>query len=365
MERFGERMVATSSAFVATLGCVLTSFATNVFHLYLTYSIILGVGMGISYVAFMIALGRYFNKKRGLATGIAVCGCGVGSLIFPPVIQALENHYGWRGAMLILSGILLNSVVCGAIVRPFRTRAEVVTTSGASKDENEAPLQAPHPSKDENEAPLQAPHPTAAVNPSLCLPFFSLARNVKFICLCAAMALFRLSNTVITIHLADYAMSLAVTKENSALLYSLFGGSVTVFRFLSGAATQLPKVDSLPLCIVATLLLGVITTIAPQFKSWAGLAVYACLLGAFASPLNALTLPNTAAIVDTNELATAFGVSCFFDGFGAVFGGPLSGNNYPLVGGLPLYLTQRNLNSLGDLITVVSVTGTLCQSSKC
>ena len=214
--------------------------------------------------------------------------------------------------MLILSGLLLNSVVCGAILRPYRTRTDVIKPAGAAKYKNEAPL--------------QDPQLDASVNRSLYTTLPSLVRNVKFVCLCVSMTLFTLAEIVIITHLADYAMSLGFTEESSVFLYSIRGGSGTVFRFLAGLATLLPEVDSLRLSIVATLILGVTTVFLPQFKSWAGHAVYACIFGGFASPYSSMKLPNTAAVVDADQLAPAFGVYCFFVGPGPIFGGPLSGN---------------------------------------
>ena len=61
----------------------------------------------------------YFEKKRAFATGIAVCGSGLGSAILAPLIEWLINIYGWKGAMLIISGLILNCCVCGALFRPI------------------------------------------------------------------------------------------------------------------------------------------------------------------------------------------------------------------------------------------------------
>lgn len=59
----------------------------------------------------------YFDKRLSLATGLAVCGSDIVTFIFAPITQYLINEYGWRGAMLILSGIFLNIVICGALMR--------------------------------------------------------------------------------------------------------------------------------------------------------------------------------------------------------------------------------------------------------
>lgn len=63
----------------------------------------------------------YFEKKRSFATGIAVCGSGIGTFIFAPLTEALINTYGWRGALLIITAITLNCIIFGALFRPLET----------------------------------------------------------------------------------------------------------------------------------------------------------------------------------------------------------------------------------------------------
>lgn len=44
--------------------------------LFLLYGVLGGVGFGMIYVPAVIAVGFYFDNKRALATGIAICGSG-------------------------------------------------------------------------------------------------------------------------------------------------------------------------------------------------------------------------------------------------------------------------------------------------
>ena len=55
-----------------------------------------------------------------IVLGIAVAGSGIGTFLFAPLTEFLFEVYGgWRGAVLILGGIMLNIVVCGMIFRPL------------------------------------------------------------------------------------------------------------------------------------------------------------------------------------------------------------------------------------------------------
>src|SRR5271170_7524388 len=61
----------------------------------------------------------YFEKRRAFATGLAVCGAGIGTFIFSPLTNYLLEEYSWRGTFLIYAGVLLNCCVCGALFRPL------------------------------------------------------------------------------------------------------------------------------------------------------------------------------------------------------------------------------------------------------
>ncbi len=56
------------------------------------------------YVPAIVAVGYYFERKRTIAMGIAVCGSGLGAFIFPPINRILLNRYGWNGAFLVQAG---------------------------------------------------------------------------------------------------------------------------------------------------------------------------------------------------------------------------------------------------------------------
>lgn len=71
------------------------------------------------YLPSIVMVGHYFDKKRALATGIAVCGSGTGTFVFAPLGSYLVSEYGWKGCNIIMAAIILNGVAFGAIYRPL------------------------------------------------------------------------------------------------------------------------------------------------------------------------------------------------------------------------------------------------------
>lgn len=64
-------------------------------------------------------VGYYFDKRRALATGMAVCGSGIGSFVFAPLCEYLLSEFDWKGAMWIISALVLNGMVFAGLFRPL------------------------------------------------------------------------------------------------------------------------------------------------------------------------------------------------------------------------------------------------------
>lgn len=79
-----------------------------------------GIGLGLIYLPAIVSVTYYFEKKRSFATGLAVCGSGLGTFMFAPLTKYLVEEYTWKGAVLILAGLLLNCIICGALFRPLQ-----------------------------------------------------------------------------------------------------------------------------------------------------------------------------------------------------------------------------------------------------
>ena len=79
----------------------------------------LGFGKCLSYTCCMIVVGQYFDKRRGLAVGLATAGVGIGMFVFPPLLEWLFQTYAFFGSMVLMAGISLNLCVCSMLYRPL------------------------------------------------------------------------------------------------------------------------------------------------------------------------------------------------------------------------------------------------------
>ncbi|KAI9553951.1 hypothetical protein GHT06_019222 [Daphnia sinensis] len=121
VNKYGCRTITIVGALIAAFGLGISTLANGVTTLYVTIGLLAGFGFGLIYLPAIVSVTCYFEKKRSFATGIAVCGSGIGTFIFAPLTEALINTYGWRGALLIVTAITLNCIIFGALFRPLET----------------------------------------------------------------------------------------------------------------------------------------------------------------------------------------------------------------------------------------------------
>lgn len=91
------------SVFSAT-AFALCYFASGVGYLWFFYGVLGGIGFCFIYMPSVIIVGYYFEKWRPLATGIALCGSGIGCFVMAPISTYLIETYGWRNALLTQAG---------------------------------------------------------------------------------------------------------------------------------------------------------------------------------------------------------------------------------------------------------------------
>ncbi|XP_052869635.1 monocarboxylate transporter 3 isoform X2 [Anopheles cruzii] len=117
--KFGCRAVCIAGAIISSSAFALSTLSTSVTMLMLTYGVMGGIGFGLIYLPAVVAVGYYFETKRSLATGIAVCGSGFGTFAFAPLANMLLANFDWKNANLILAGLILNCAIFGAMMRPL------------------------------------------------------------------------------------------------------------------------------------------------------------------------------------------------------------------------------------------------------
>ncbi len=94
IDRYGPKKVFSLMGFFVGLSLLLTGPTTNAWQLFITYGLLLSIGTGAGYVVTTSTVLRWFNRKRGLALGIAGAGGGFGTAVISPLVASLISSLG-------------------------------------------------------------------------------------------------------------------------------------------------------------------------------------------------------------------------------------------------------------------------------
>ncbi len=126
IERKGPRAVMPWASVCIGGALAAGYFITSLWHVYVLTGIFIGAGTALSGFSMHSALmPRWFARKRGLATGIALSGIGIGSLVLSPVIERMISAFSWRAAYLGY-GIIVLLILAPAKFLLLRNRPEDV-----------------------------------------------------------------------------------------------------------------------------------------------------------------------------------------------------------------------------------------------
>jgi OFA family oxalate/formate antiporter-like MFS transporter len=116
-DRVGPRKVATVAGVLYGLGYLIASWGSSNHSLgtiYAGYGVLSGLGMGMGYITPVATLVKWFPDKRGLMTGVAVCGYGAGALIMAPVAAPMIVSHGVPYTFAALGIVYLIVVIIAA-----------------------------------------------------------------------------------------------------------------------------------------------------------------------------------------------------------------------------------------------------------
>ncbi len=117
LDRVGPRLVASVAGVLYGLGFLVAAWAVthhSLAGLYVGYGVISGIGMGMGYICPVATITKWFPDRRGLMTGIAVCGYGAGALVMSPIAARLIISHGIPTTFIGLGIVYLILVVITA-----------------------------------------------------------------------------------------------------------------------------------------------------------------------------------------------------------------------------------------------------------
>ncbi|OWA54245.1 putative Monocarboxylate transporter 14 [Hypsibius exemplaris] len=302
ISRMGVQIAMTVAGGLAVLGYITSYFAQDHFHLYISFGVLVGAGMGIGFLSCYAILPDYFRKYLRMASIIVSIGGGVGIFFFNAVFQHLIEEYGWRGSMLINAGICMHIFLFALIMKSRRRDPSVRKPTIAE---------------------IMGVHVLA---------------NVKFRIFLLHVFLWNVGFIIVFTLLNSFVIARSgLTTEEAALIGMFVGILNTVGRITSVPLERF--VSPVKVYVVTTLLMGVCQMGIAAGMSQIGYGVPASAAGFFFGVMICYLVPVIGEFVGFDNLSPALGYSNFMQGVGALVGTPLlamldGGTKFVLGGGI-------------------------------
>ncbi|WP_241292662.1 MFS transporter [Burkholderia stabilis] len=332
-DRFGSRRLAVAGMLLTGAGLAAAGAAHTLVQVYVAYGLGVGLGVGCAYVPAVGAVQRWFVRRRGFASGLAVAGIGVGTLVMPPLASALIAHVGWRGAYLTLAAI-----------------AAVLGAGMSLLIENDPRGRGLLPDGDAGAFAAGAAAGSALAGATvreavMSRPFASLYAA----CLVCSFGVF-----VPFVHLVPYALDHGVAPSTAVLLLGAIGVGSTAGRFfLGGLADRFGR---------RTSLLAMFAGMAVALVAWAGagtvatLAAFALVFGVFYGGWVAVLPAVVMDYFGGRNVSAIIGILYTSVAFGTLIGPAAAGFIYDAGGG---YLVPILASAVANAIAfaIVATTG--------
>jgi MFS family permease len=121
--KYGTRTTLLLGVFFETLALIGASFATAIWHLFLSQGVCFGMGLGFLYVGSVGIVPQWFSKRRSLANGIGTAGSGIGGMAYSLATNAMIQSVGLSWTFRILGILAFTANFISAILVRDRNKA--------------------------------------------------------------------------------------------------------------------------------------------------------------------------------------------------------------------------------------------------
>lgn len=119
VDKYDPRVVVLVGGVIAAAGLLLSRFATEAWHFYLSYGFLIGLGDGVLYITCVTLVSRWFVKRRALVIGIITTGIPLSGFITPPLTEWLIRDFGTREAFQWLTVIFMVILMSALALRSY------------------------------------------------------------------------------------------------------------------------------------------------------------------------------------------------------------------------------------------------------
>lgn len=269
-EKLGTRISLLIGTALVSVSMLTSSYATQVWQLFLSQGACFGYGMGFLYITASAVLPQWFTKRRSLAVGIASSGAGFGGLAYNLGAGAGLESIGWRWTYIVLaiSTVVVN-LACALLL----------------KDRNQI------------------------IRPKQRLFDVRELWHISTFLIISWGWLTELGYIVLLYSLPNYATSIGLTARQGSIVGAVLNLGLAFGRPIVGYCSD--RVGRINVATAMTALCGIFClAIWVPANSYAVLLVFALFSGTVTGTFWGTVIPVTAEVVGIQRLPVVFGMIC-------------------------------------------------------
>ncbi|MDR0201969.1 MAG: MFS transporter [Delftia acidovorans] len=310
-DRTSVRTVTSAGIVLLALGFVASSLLSSSLALFLgAFCILVGLGVGLVYVPAVSTIARWFVLRRSSASGIALAGTGLGTLLGPVVAGALMEHLSWQLTMQVYAAAIALAGLAAAAVLRGRPEELGLHPDGVPPGNAKAAGQADQ-GRD--------------------VGLGQAARQARFWWYFAAIFFGSIGLFLALIHINPLARQQGLPAAQANLLIGLIGVGNVLGRLVLGRLGD--RMGPLRFLMVLTVSLAVLCGLWSMARGFTALAGFALAFGAVNGGCIALYPAVAATWFGTRSLGAILGALYVAVGISAVAGGSLAGWLFDIWGG--------------------------------
>lgn len=291
-KKIGPKITLVIAGGLVGIGFITTGLlsAKIPYLLYLTYAVLAGTGIGISYNVVVSTVNSWFPDKKGFSSGCLMMGFGISTLLLGNIISALfENtNIGWSKAYILLGIVVAVVLILAALVLKKPS----------------ADIEFPEPKIKKNIQ--KESFETKDFTTKQMLKSFTFWRAFAFMALITAVG-----NSVIS-----FARDLVISVDAAPTLATTLVGVLSVFngigRIITGAFyDSLGRKTTMLAANILTIFAAGLTLIAVQINSLPLCIIGLCLTGLSYGSCPTMTSAFTASFYGTKYFPTNYSLTNF------------------------------------------------------
>jgi MFS family permease len=306
-DRIGPRVLMAGSGVALGAGFVAMALAREPWQLYVSFGGLVGAGLSTHDVITLSTVARWFERRRGVMSGVVKVGTGCGQLAVPLIVAALIGAHGWRAASVVVG-------LAGGAILAF-------AGSFLRRDPQELGLRPDGASRSAAGAGAGSPRAVS---------FATAVRQAALWTLCVTQFVVFGCLLTILVHIVPHGIDLGLSKPAAASVLSAIGGFSIIGRLtVGGMVDRIGGRRSLVMCFIVLFLSFAWLTFATD--AWM-LFVFAAVYGFAHGGFFTVMAPTVAELFGTAAHGALFGAVLFFGDVGGAIGPWLAGRGFDLTG---------------------------------